>query len=462
MWEAWFHDNLQIIYFGYGLVFVLMGFAVALTVRNFRGSRLALTASLPYLAAFGLLLGMAEWGVVFLPLQAAYLSPPRLHTLALVQSGMLALAYVSLLSFGLTLVFPRATRIGWWPQLGALLLMSALVPLGGLANLSGGDLAGLRHTVHMVAAWGVGVPGSLLGTLGLWRQRLEIARYYPSASRWLLVAGGILLLSAPLGVLAIPASPADVMENLSVQTIAGIPVQAVLAAGGLLLTVSLVMGLEVFRVENARRHEQAALKEAAMEERFRIGQELNDGTIQELFAATLLIDSAVADLQSEQATAAQSLSIAVKQLRETIERLRRFIAELEPLSLPADSLEAGVRQLVDEFSSKYLIPVQLSIPSGLEVPHPVAREVWTVIYEALTNVARHAGASAVRLTISKAENQLVLQILDNGKGMPPGQQWRTGLERMHRRAKSVGGHLFVGRAHPRGTVVRMEVPLPPT
>ncbi len=100
--REFFSTNEIVVVFGYGLVFFLLGFALTLHAR--RPSELMVARVLPLLGSFGLLHGVAEWGPVFIPIQATYMPPENIVALWAVHGTMLAMSFAFLLQFGLRLV----------------------------------------------------------------------------------------------------------------------------------------------------------------------------------------------------------------------------------------------------------------------------------------------------------------------------------------------------------------------
>src|SRR5512147_306464 len=105
-----FAENERLILFLYGLVFFVMGLAITLQSR--RASRLELARSLNWLAAFGILHGLNEWGDLFIPIQATYLSAPLVNLLYVIQLVLLAISFASLFSFGVSLLKPSG-KLKW-------------------------------------------------------------------------------------------------------------------------------------------------------------------------------------------------------------------------------------------------------------------------------------------------------------------------------------------------------------
>jgi two-component system, NarL family, sensor histidine kinase DevS len=92
------------------------------------------------------------------------------------------------------------------------------------------------------------------------------------------------------------------------------------------------------------------------------------------------------------------------------------------------------------------------------VPDDVVPELLAVLREALSNVARHAQAGTARVSVRAADNEVILQIEDNGVGTDPALA-RGGLVNMSERAGDLGGSCTVTPADEGGTVVTWRVPL---
>lgn len=425
MLEVLFRTDLPVIYFGYGLVFFLMGFGAALSGRAFRESRLAVTRSLPWLAAFGMLVGAAQWGIA--------------------QELLLIAGHACLLVFGIRLL-ARFEPVRWWIPAALAIGVAACV----LTVPVGRVLADWRLGAHVLAAYGLGLPGAILAARGLLQQRRDVAAFYPRSARALLVAAWAFILSVPIGPLAVPVAggrPA---------TLWGVPVQVPLALGGLVLAWSLHTGLEALRVENARRVERAERREAMLEERYRLAKDLKDGVIQDLFAAGMLLGATALDLpEAERAT----LRAAEQQLQKVVDRLRTYVMDLDPVDPAEGDLYVGTQRLVDEFRANTLVPVLLELEQGVLLEPDVVAAVHTIIAEALSNVRRHAQASLVTLTLKRHGRRISLTVADNGRGLAEDSFLRgAGLERMARSAEAANGVLTVGAAPGGGTLVSLELP----
>lgn len=201
-----FLQNEPIIQFGYALSFFVMGLAIALQSRS--SSRLALARSLAWLAAFGLLYSLYEWGELFAPVQEAYLSPTGIEILHIAHLTFLSLSFVCLLEFGVALLRPLGRgqwlhwiTIGWF---GFYVVFAFLILPGTVS-----DVSTWHDLANALARYTIGFPGGLLAAYGLREQTFrQIAPLHaPHIAAMLRTVGIALALFAVLGGLFPPPVP---------------------------------------------------------------------------------------------------------------------------------------------------------------------------------------------------------------------------------------------------------------
>jgi signal transduction histidine kinase len=198
---------------------------------------------------------------------------------------------------------------------------------------------------------------------------------------------------------------------------------------------------------------------AMLDERERIAADLHDHVIQRLFAAGLSLQS-IAMVAPEGATK-QRLSTTIQDLDDTISQIRTTIFRLQ--QQPAAGI-AGVRSrlldvLADVAPALGFDPA-LRLSGVLEdrLADDLVDDLFAVLREALTNVARHAKARRADVAVVVTGTDLTLQISDDGVGIGATTR-RSGLVNMRRRAEQRGGALAVTAAEPTGTRIRWSVPL---
>jgi len=435
--EPFFTANEPILHFADGLVFFLLGVVAALAGHTFRASRLGVTQALPWLATFGLLVGVAKWGVVFIPLQAAYLSDSALDLLRSLQAGLLVLAHGALLLFGLRLMpYPR------W-------LVPLMLAGVGLTLIALSGPLGFQAVARPLAAYGLGLPGALLSARGLLLQAAQLSPFYSRPARALRLSAWAFVLSVPLGPLAIPRAGGGSVRLL------GVPAEVGLIAGGLFLVLTLVRGFDALRVESQRRMERAERREALLEERYRLGKELNDGVLQDLVAAGLFVEALEPGLPEEGRT---YLGLVRLQLQGAVDRLRPYLMDLSPMDWSEPDPYRGLAQLVAEFQANSLLPARVDLSQGFGCDAGVVTHIYTVAHEALANVRRHAGACEVDISLRPVGQHWTLVIADTGVGFDPERVSGPGLDRMADTARKAQARLKVESQPGKGTRIALNLP----
>ncbi len=139
---------------------------------------------------------------------------------------------------------------------------------------------------------------------------------------------------------------------------------------------------------------------------------------------------------------------------------RRVAAQLRPAALDL-GLSDGLLWLAEEFSQRYDIPVSHQIEDAGELDDLAAIQIFRIAQEAFTNIARHAQAKSVRLTLARTPGLIALDIVDDGLGFTPATQASEksfGLRGMRERAHLLGGTLDCASVPNHGTTLRLRVP----
>ena len=149
-------------------------------------------------------------------------------------------------------------------------------------------------------------------------------------------------------------------------------------------------------------------------------------------------------------------------MQETIDTARSISNEMRPTSLDLLGLHAALKQVVERFGERHRITVDVTgISEGTRVPAAIAMQIYRIVQEGLTNVARHAKADRVRLELGETEEVFTLRLADNGCGIDstPRRSGSIGLFSMTERAREIGGVLEVREAHGGGTELLLRLPL---
>jgi signal transduction histidine kinase len=212
-------------------------------------------------------------------------------------------------------------------------------------------------------------------------------------------------------------------------------------------------------IHNARMHEELR-QLAVLQERERIAQDLHDGSIQSLYAVSLALEDTQELMQIDAAQALDRIDHAIEAIHGTIQEIRDFIMGLDPDARRAVDLLAGLTALTDEFERSTPIEVELASDPDVPLDPDETIQLIQLTREAMSNVARHAGATKVSVNVEDRRDVLRLSIIDDGRGFDTAESQRPGhhgLTNMHARAESLGGSLTI-ESDTLGTQVVFEMP----
>lgn len=208
---------------------------------------------------------------------------------------------------------------------------------------------------------------------------------------------------------------------------------------------------------------QQAEQSAIQAERVRLSRDLHDDIAQRLFSLSVS-SAALPDLirHDQQTGVAQATAIALL-AEQTLLDLRALLVELRPSSVLQRGLAEALQRLVSDWQATNHIPVDCTLMlTGNHVPASVEDALYRIAQEGLNNIAKHAHASSVQVSLVEGKRQITLSITDNGQGFAPAEgthQGKFGLISMRERAQAVGGSLAIESDTTRGTTLRITLPL---
>jgi len=241
--------------------------------------------------------------------------------------------------------------------------------------------------------------------------------------------------------------------------------------GGMkLFTVILRDVTERVRADEELRRSREELRELAAtahtireQEQRRVAREIHDELGQALTALKMDVAWMQGNLSAGISPLAGKLSAMQSQLDTTVAATRRISSDLRPLMLDDLGLIPAAEWLVENFSERTGIPCELQIrPPDLDLAEPHASAIYRILQESLTNVARHAKADQVDVTIEQVDGSLKLTVRDNGRGFRPAEartQKTYGLRGLRERTLQLGGETRIASEPGRGTTVEVAVPL---
>ena len=348
------------------------------------------------------------------------------------------------------------------------------------------------------ALWALGVLALMVGwyvalghrlvceTAGSWRGWVFQAGLLGLYVVGLTLEGSMTLLLfaiCPLVYQTVPVRPghpvvaAYAFAPATVAVLTGDPgaLSVLLPFGAIVTGISVVIAVTISRTErisaeraalieelNASRAEVARLSRKAgiAEERQRLAGDIHDTVAQGLSSVVMLVEAADAALPDDPEKARSHLNLAARAARENLDETRAIVAALTPSHLTQTTLADALARVADRFERETGTATALTT-TGEARPLPTGIEVvlLRVVQEALNNVRKHAGASAVAIGLTYGAEAATVEIRDDGVGfdvaaLAPGY----GLGGMQARVEQVGGRLGIASTPAVGTTIRTEVP----
>jgi signal transduction histidine kinase len=234
---------------------------------------------------------------------------------------------------------------------------------------------------------------------------------------------------------------------------------------GLAVAVVVVVRLRVLerRSEDAE-HQMRELSQQLVntqeEERRNLSRELHDHVAQVLTGLRMELGR----IERMSPTVGPAVAECKALVDDMFRTVRNLALGLRPSMLDDFGLEAALEWLARDFMARYAIDVDLRIHGDCDrLPDKHRTCVYRVVQEALTNCARHASASAIRIEVTAADGQLRVAVTDNGVGLDPAQQRRgLGLRGIDERVNELHGTMTISREPSRGTTLLVHLPLPLT
>lgn len=216
-------------------------------------------------------------------------------------------------------------------------------------------------------------------------------------------------------------------------------------------------------IETARLRQQEGYL-MVLQERNRLARDLHDSVTQSLYSVVLFAEAGRRKLTAgeiEQATA--YLARVNDTSQQALKEMRLFIHKLRPLALQEEGLPRALQQRLKAVEGRSGIDHDLIVAGDLALPPQLEETLYHISQEALNNSLKHARASKVSVRLTADEQQVEMEISDDGRGFDAAETAVTsdgiGLKSMRERAEALGGTVTLQSTPGQGTMVRVCLPL---
>ncbi|MCL4262777.1 MAG: sensor histidine kinase [Anaerolineae bacterium] len=222
----------------------------------------------------------------------------------------------------------------------------------------------------------------------------------------------------------------------------------------------LIEQLEITQAELAetKRHE------GMLEERQRLAREIHDTLAQGFTSIVMHLEAAEQAMPDQPETVQKHLEQARTTARASLEQARRVVQDLRPGMLENQSLPDAIRRMAVRWQEETNIPVTTTVTGTSNALHPdMEVTLLRAAQESLSNIRKHAQATAVQITLSYMGDMVILDVQDNGVGLngatPSSLSGGYGLQAMRERAAQLGGAVEIESEPGEGTTVVVSIPI---
>lgn len=219
------------------------------------------------------------------------------------------------------------------------------------------------------------------------------------------------------------------------------------------------------QMQEQLRHLSHQILLAQEEERKQISRELHDEIAQTLAGINVYLAALKTEAAINRKGLGRNIARTQKLVEKSVDIVHRFARELRPTVLDDLGIIPALHSFVKGFTRRTRIKIQFTASADVEQLNSTKRTVlYRVAQEALTNIAKHAHASRVKLNLRKLSGAVRMEISDDGKSFPVGRvllakkHQRLGLVGMRERVEMVGGNFVIESAPGQGTTVCAQIP----
>jgi signal transduction histidine kinase len=228
----------------------------------------------------------------------------------------------------------------------------------------------------------------------------------------------------------------------------------------LLDSVADQIGIVVENVYLYKRAEEAAV----VEERHRLARELHDSVTQAIYSLTLFTEAGLRLLHADDLSRIEELLHHLNDTsQQALREMRLMLHKLRPPDLEEEGFVGALQQRLDEVETRANVEARLLLVGDLdELPGIVEEHLYRIAQEALNNALKHSTAALLKIQVTADENDITLEIRDDGQGFDVEEaraKGGMGLQNMAERVESLGGDLRIASAPGEGSTVTVKIDL---
>ncbi|MGE7879062.1 sensor histidine kinase [Peribacillus muralis] len=206
--------------------------------------------------------------------------------------------------------------------------------------------------------------------------------------------------------------------------------------------------------------QEKQIQEIVSQERNRLARELHDSVSQQLFAASMFMSAITESQTDSDKTEMKQFKIVEEMIHQSQLEMRALLLHLRPVALKGKSLQAGMKELLEELAQKVTMDIDWKV-EAVTLDKGIEDHLFRILQESISNTLRHAKASSLEVLLIVRDGLIIFRITDDGIGFntEDSKAGSYGLQNMHERAVELGGTMQLVSVPNKGTKLEVKIPL---
>jgi len=449
------------LYFIYGLSFFVMGI-LALNQQGHRVSNFALIKYIKYLGYFGIIHGVSEWVSMLL---ATQIFNQYMSELYIFKMFLKALSLSFLMNFGISLLEYEGKMSKFVKKIPVLLFISWATGFFILIMIFKTSYHTWSPIYNIMSRYFIGLPAGILAASALYKcgKSINDLHFKGVSIKYRALALSFLIYSILSGAIVNKVNffPANILNKELFFNLFGFPVEAARTILAILITFLFTKIIEIFSWEMEEQILRLSIQQGMEQERARMGRELHDCIIQDLFATGIQVENLMDEVDPQKL---DNLINIKSNINVIIGEVRDFIGNVSTKEIEINQLRGYLLELFDNFRTNCCLNIDFSYNvTALSLGYLSSEkltQIYYIVQEALSNVVKHASATKVKVEIKSNINSVMVVVTDNGKGFNTKKIYTTkgyGLRSIRERAAVAGGILNI-ESSDNGTNISISIP----
>lgn len=440
-------DIYSILFFIYGLSFFSLGIS-ALQQRALKDTDIPLLNSIKILGAFGVIHGLGEWLLIFIMIDR---NNSLVMYMLFFTNLLNAIAFTLLWIFGTRLFKKKYNKISYYRLIPFIVIGIWIILYFLFYKFKYQSSVEYIYVFRVIGRYFIGLPAGITVCIGLYRNGKIMskikARKVVIKFKILSIFFGLYSILAGLMVSNVDLYPVRIINTETFYCRYGFRLELSRTIVAVVIALLFINVIDIFIWEAEYKIEKLTKQKLIWQERRKVGYELHDRVIQDLFASGLALESIIED---KDGTEKESLIYVKSTLNNVIGEIRGFISKSSLEKLEINDFKIKIAGLIEKMSNISDIEIKLNYKVSEatigNLSSNTLEQIYYIIQEAICNSIKHSRGSRICVKIQSTLEELVVIVKDDGIGLNNNnirKEGHCGILSMNERATSINGVLSI-------------------